>query len=180
MKGVSLMAKKLIQRIPFSSQKIAKNVNGDEAAVLGAAFRGASLSNQFRLTKDISIKDIIAYPIQVAYQPEIEGKEAPAVHTVLFKQFGALGTRKIMTFKRESDFDFDISYGGDELGDIAKVKITGLTAALEKHAEDIKSTEHPPKVRITMEMSDSGIVSVPEAALHVSKASFTGKKKKMT
>lgn len=59
----------------FFSQKIAKNVNGDEAAVLGAAFRGASLSNQFRLSKQISIKDITSFPIEVTYKPENKGKE---------------------------------------------------------------------------------------------------------
>lgn len=59
----------------YCSQKIAKNVNGDEAAVLGAAFRGASLSNQFRLSKQISIKDVTLYPIDVSYKPENKGKE---------------------------------------------------------------------------------------------------------
>jgi len=57
------------------SQKIAKNVNADEAAVLGAAFRGASLSNQFRLSKQISIKDVTLFPIEVSYKPENKGKE---------------------------------------------------------------------------------------------------------
>jgi hypoxia up-regulated 1 len=68
-----------LQYIPnpifLRSQKIAKNVNGDEAAVLGAAFRGATLSNQFRLNKQINIKDIIVYPIDIVYTPENNGKE---------------------------------------------------------------------------------------------------------
>lgn len=68
------------------------------------------------------------YPIEVTYQPEgPQGQlEIPSIsiyihhssitdrkpiHTVLFNEFGTIGTRKIMTFKRESDFDFDLIYG---------------------------------------------------------------------
>lgn len=63
-----------------ASQKIAKNVNADEAAVLGAAFRGASLSNQFRLSKQISIKDVTLFPVEVTYKPENKGKEGKLVN----------------------------------------------------------------------------------------------------
>ena len=33
------------------------------------------------------------------------------IHTTLFNEFGSIGTRKIMTFKRQSDFEFDVKYG---------------------------------------------------------------------
>ncbi|KAI9319994.1 heat shock protein 70 family [Dichotomocladium elegans] len=156
----------------IGAEKIAKNVNGDEAAVLGAAFRGASLSNQFRLTKQIKIKDVTVFPVDVSYQAEGEDGHK-TMHTTLFNEFGTIGTRKVMTFKRETDFDFDLTYGKTaeeqdvELGldKIAKVKITGLTAAMEKYKEDITGAEHPPKVRVAIEMSSSGLLSVPEASL---------------
>ncbi|RCH82779.1 Hypoxia up-regulated protein 1, partial [Rhizopus stolonifer] len=158
------------------AQKIAKNVNGDEAAVLGAAFRGASLSNQFRLSKQISIKDVTLFPVEVSYKPENKGKEASAaVETVIFNKFGNIGTRKIMTFNRITDFEFDVNYEkNSNAGDqgIAKVKVTGLTEAMAKHKDDIKASEIPPKVRVTFELSGSGIVSVPEATLHVGKLTF--------
>jgi hypothetical protein len=51
------------------SAKIAQNVNADEAAVLGAAFYGASLSRQFR-TKTIKLQDVAAHDIQVSYESE--------------------------------------------------------------------------------------------------------------
>ncbi|KAI7883842.1 heat shock protein 70 family [Mucor mucedo] len=163
------------------AQKIAKNVNADEAAVLGAAFRGASLSNQFRLSKQISIKDVTLFPIQVAYTPENKGKEAKAaVHTTLFEKFGTIGTRKIMTFNRVSDFEFELAYGKDAnagMDDIAKVKISGLTEAMKKHKDDIKASEIPPKVRVTFELSNSGMISVPEATLQLGKLTFKEKVK---
>lgn len=71
------------------------------------------------------------YPIEVTYQPEgpqgqfaklihhhtstvvnhLSATDRKPIHTVLFNEFGTIGTRKIMTFKRESDFDFDLIYG---------------------------------------------------------------------
>ncbi|KAF1804289.1 heat shock protein 70 family [Mucor lusitanicus] len=163
------------------AQKIAKNVNADEAAVLGAAFRGASLSNQFRLSKQISIKDVTLFPVEVTYKPENKGKEAKnAIDTTLFNKFDTIGTRKIMTFNRVNDFEFDLSYGKNSaagVDGIAKVKITGLTEAMKKHKDDIKASEIPPKVRISIELSNSGLVSVPEATLQIGKLTFKEKVK---
>lgn len=82
-----------------------------------------------------------------------------------------------MTFNRVNDFDFEVAYGKDAdagLSDLAKVKITGLTEAMKKHKDDIKSSEIPPKVRVTFELSSSGIVSVPEATLQIGKLTFKG------
>lgn len=86
-----------------------------------------------------------------------------------------------MTFNRVNDFDFEISYGkyaDAGLDSIAKVKISGLTEALKKHKDDIKNSEIPPKVRITFELTNSGIITVPEAILQIGKATFKGKKKR--
>ncbi|KZP32830.1 actin-like ATPase domain-containing protein [Athelia psychrophila] len=46
--------------------KIAMNVNTDEAAVLGAGLYGAVLSKQFK-TKDIKVQDRYAHDVQAAY-----------------------------------------------------------------------------------------------------------------
>ncbi|KAI8974913.1 heat shock protein 70 family [Pilobolus umbonatus] len=162
-------------------QKIAKNVNGDEAAVLGAAFRGASLSNQFRLSKRISIKDISLYPIEVSYIPENKGIEAKhPTHTILFRESSLIGVRKVMGFNRVTDFEFEIAHGKDTnagLNSIGKYKVTGLTEAMKKHKDDIKTTEQPPKVRVSIELTNSGLVQVPEAFLHVKKVTFKDKVK---
>lgn len=52
--------------------KIARNVNGDEAAVLGAGFRAAAYSAGFRV-KEIMIKDRNLSPIEVWYEAESGG-----------------------------------------------------------------------------------------------------------
>lgn len=102
------------------------------------------------------------------------------METAIFNKFGNIGTRKLMTFNRVTDFEFDVAYAkysGSGMDSIAKVKVTGLTEAMKKHKDDIKASEIPPKVRVTFELSSSGIVSIPEAALHIGKLTFKEKVK---
>ncbi|CAG8529838.1 6183_t:CDS:10 [Diversispora eburnea] len=148
--------------------KVAQNINGDEAAVLGAAFRGASLSRQFKV-KEIKIKDITPYPLEVVY--ESEPREVEPV-----------GARKLMTFKRVTDFDFMIQYGklneavAKDFGpkDIATFKITGLIDAFKKF-EDIDSEK--PKVKVTLQLSESGFVTATDAIATLEQPTFTDKVK---
>ncbi|KAJ1562472.1 Hypoxia up-regulated protein 1 [Nowakowskiella sp. JEL0078] len=91
-------------------EKVAKNVNADEAAVLGAGFRAAGLSAQFRV-REIKVKDIVEMPIEVVYEVEPqEGVTTRKLSTVLFHDKSALGAKKLMNFKRETDFTFSLGY----------------------------------------------------------------------
>ena len=54
--------------------KIARNVDGDEAAVFGAVLHGASLSPQYRLGQSFNIKDLAPQPILVTYASEKGGR----------------------------------------------------------------------------------------------------------
>ena len=49
--------------------KIAKNLNADEAAVMGAALYGAGITRGFR-TKDIRVQDVATYGIDVSYEAD--------------------------------------------------------------------------------------------------------------
>lgn len=102
--------------------KIATSVNADEAAVLGGALYGASVSRQFR-TKDIKVTDIVPYDIEVSYttQPKlIEGEDEAQVtlstpktlHNLIFPAGSKAGGKKVMTFKRKDDFTVTMSYKG--------------------------------------------------------------------
>lgn len=91
--------------------KIAQNVNADEAAVLGAALHGAALSRQFK-TKDIRIADIGPYDIQVSYQAEAKtpGARPRTINTLVFPSGSKTGTKKTLTFKRQDDFAVKLAY----------------------------------------------------------------------
>ncbi|KAG0213743.1 Hypoxia up-regulated protein 1 [Mortierella sp. NVP41] len=150
-------------------EKIAKNVNGDEAAVMGAVFRAASLSRQFKV-KEVRLKDISPFPIEVKYTGEAKDASTPGKPflTPIFTERSVLGTRKIMSFKRVTDFGFDLQYGqvssahGAELSsqEIAHVQLSGLTDAINKFKDISVAT---PKVKVTIELSESGVLSVQEA-----------------
>lgn len=67
------------------------------------------------------------------------------------------------------------------MNQIAKVKVTGLTEAFEKYQEDIKASEEPPKVKVAIDLTNSGLVSVAEASVSIqvkdsSSSTFSGKK----
>ena len=111
----------------YISDKIALNVNADEAAVLGkscphssrlrlnnvsgAALHGASLSRQFK-TKNIKVSDIGIYDIQASY-PAATSTANPnprTITTLVFAAGSKAGTKKVMTFKRKEDFTIHFDY----------------------------------------------------------------------
>ena len=116
------------------SDKIAKNVNADEAAVLGAALYGAGITRGFR-TKDIRVQDLIPVGIDVTYEADKsdEGEckraavdqdaaaetmpvidvEPRIITTHLFPALAKTGVKKTMTFKKTSDFAVRFSYQND-------------------------------------------------------------------
>ncbi|CAG8741863.1 16987_t:CDS:2, partial [Racocetra fulgida] len=103
---------------------------------------GAGLSRQFKV-KEIKVKDIASYPIKVDYESEL--KESDDVfRTILFDEFTSVGTRKIMSFKRTSDFNFSLNYGKlnenvlKDFGptDIAIAKVTGLSDVVKQHSDN--------------------------------------------
>ncbi|CAJ0625928.1 9438_t:CDS:2, partial [Entrophospora sp. SA101] len=55
--GICVPAVQNVLKRLVGENKIAQNLNGDEAAVLGAGFRGAGLIHQFKV-KEINVTDI--------------------------------------------------------------------------------------------------------------------------
>ncbi|KAI9143715.1 Hsp70 protein-domain-containing protein [Paraphysoderma sedebokerense] len=163
-------------------EKIAKNVNGDEAAVLGAGFRAAGISRQFRV-RDIRVKDITPFTVSVSYdtEPKIVDGETKSRHlkTNIFTKGTSIDVEKYITFKRVTDFHFDVGYvdvAEEELSAFAspsiyRVNITDLSASLEsiheeKDANNLEMVGNP-SVRVTMSLSRSGLVEIGNAELIV-------------
>lgn len=90
--------------------KVAVNVNADEAAVLGAGLHGASLSRQFK-TKDIKVSDVHMYDIQASYTTEPkEGGSSKTITSTIFPPSSKTGSKKTLTFKRKDDFSIKLLY----------------------------------------------------------------------
>lgn len=55
-------------------QELAKNLNTDEAATMGAVYKAADLSTGFKVTKFLT-KDAVLFPIQIVFQRETKDGE---------------------------------------------------------------------------------------------------------
>ncbi|KAI3608795.1 hsp70 family chaperone lhs1 [Moniliophthora roreri] len=160
-------------------EKIAMNVNADEAAVLGAALHGASLSRQFK-TKNIQISDISIHDVQASYLAASTSDSAKprTITSLIFPSGSKVGTKKTLTFKRKDDFSIFFDYKNEPSPGFPtkflEVDITGVAEALanltERGAID-------PVVKATVKLSESGFVSVTDAVAYgdIKDESLTGK-----
>ncbi|KAJ5099926.1 hypothetical protein N7532_006927 [Penicillium argentinense] len=112
-----------------SSKKIRTNVNADEAAVFGAAFKGAALSPSFRV-KEIRASDAASYPVVLQWNSD--GK----VRTQkLFTATSQVGPEKQVTVKNLDDFGFEFYQQvgqNDENLPVLSVQTQNLTASVAK------------------------------------------------
>ncbi|KAJ3238030.1 Hypoxia up-regulated protein 1 [Chytriomyces hyalinus] len=156
----------------IGEEKIAANVNQDEANVLGAGFRAAGISKQFKVNREIRIKDAALAPIEVIYnleagEDQTKGRET---HTTLFHTNSSVPSKKLMNFKRVSDFSFSLAYKNAKTP-ILSAKVSGLGAAITKHRDSVTEA---PKVKAQIELSESMMVNVEHITAHFEVAQ-TGK-----
>lgn len=122
--------------------KVAQSVNGDEAAVLGAAFYGASISRQFKM-KSIEIDEHSSYDYSLGGD-------------VVFPKGTVQGERKTLLLKPEDKLDLVFEQSGTP---ILEVNIPDISAALANF------TAPEPVVNLTLRLDKRGFFSVAQAAL---------------
>lgn len=115
-----------------SAEKVRTNVNSDEAAVFGAAFKAAGISPSFRV-KEIRTGDIAGYAVGATWT--LDGK---ARHQKLFVPTSQTGTEKQVSFKVTGDFDFTLyEQIPDQAGvlvdePVVKIQTLNLTASVQQ------------------------------------------------
>ena len=111
------------------SEKIRTNVNADEAAVFGAAFKAAAISPSFRV-KEIRASDNAVYPVTASWS--IDGK---AKQQKLFIPTSQIGAEKQVSVKALADFSFTLSQqpslGSSDL-QISHIKTVNLTESVKQ------------------------------------------------
>ncbi|KAJ6043199.1 uncharacterized protein N7446_001395 [Penicillium canescens] len=119
---------KQLEKLCGSSKKIRTNVNADEAAVFGAAFKGAALSPSFRV-KDIRASDAASYPVSLKWNSD--GKDR---NQKLFTATSQVGLEKQVTVKNLEDFEFSFAQhiAENEEQPILSVQTQNLTASVAK------------------------------------------------
>lgn len=172
-------------RVPFVQDRLAaaikmelsKNLNTDEAAVLGAAYKAADLSTGFKVKKVIT-KDAVLFPVQVTFARETEGGDIKQVKRTLFGVMNPFPQKKIITFnKHKNDFTFSVNYADldhlpqheiEALGslNITEVSLSGVSTALEKHSAP---TVESKGVKAHFSLDDSGVLNLVNVELVLEK-----------
>ncbi|KAL2053237.1 hypothetical protein ABVK25_006562 [Lepraria finkii] len=94
---------KQLEAVIRDSDKIRTNVNSDEAAVFGAAFKAAAISPNFRV-KEIRAADSAVYPVTMSWS--LDGKDK---QQKLFVPTSQVGAEKQVSVKATEDFSFSLS-----------------------------------------------------------------------
>ncbi|KAJ7585017.1 Hsp70 protein-domain-containing protein [Mycena floridula] len=165
-------------RDAVGEEKIALNVNADEAAVLGAGLHGASLSRQFK-TKNIKVADISLHDVQASYFAAAASSNAKprTITTLIFPAGSKVGTKKTLTFKRKEDFTIHLDYKNEVAsGFPTRISETELSGVAEAIANLTERGAIDPVVKATLTLSESGFVSVSDAVVYgeIKDESLTG------
>ena len=120
---------KQLEAVIKNSDKIRTNVNADEAAVFGAAFKAAAISPSFRV-KEIRASDSAVYPVSASWS--LDGKEK---QQKLFVPTSQVGAEKQVSLKATADFSFTLSQqpssGSSDL-QISVIKTENLTDSVNQ------------------------------------------------
>lgn len=143
-----------------------KHLNGDEAAVLGAAMSAASLSTQHRLSRKIALKDLNSYPVQAKIATALADDAINGKEMFLFTEHHRLGSKKTVSFLTSSDtFDIHLSYNltGDRKVPVGVSPNLATYRISEIPLKDQNGEPIRPKVHVAFKMTSSGIVTCDSA-----------------
>lgn len=157
-------------------RELAKNLNTDEAATMGAVYKAADLSTGFKVAKFIT-KDAVVFPIQVTFERSTE-EGVKVVKRTLFGLMNPYPQKKIITFnKHTDDFSFNVNYAdldylpNDEIlylssTNLSEYKLTGVAEALKKNTGENIETKG---IKAHFAMDDSGLLNLINVELVVEK-----------
>jgi hypoxia up-regulated 1 len=116
---------KQLEVVAGGSSKIKTNVNADEAAVLGAAFKAAGLSSSFRV-KEIRAGDTPGFAVGLKWSAD--GKER---QQKLFTSTSQVGGAKQVPIKLLEDFKLQFTQAVGQIDmPVTEVEMTNLTASV--------------------------------------------------
>jgi hypoxia up-regulated 1 len=93
---------KRLEKLAGDASKLKSNVNADEAAAFGAAFKAARLSPSFRV-KEVRDYDIAAYPTWMQYRRD--GKDGKTQQQKIFSPTSFVGSSKTLKVPKYEDFE---------------------------------------------------------------------------
>ncbi|XP_058809173.1 hypoxia up-regulated protein 1 isoform X2 [Phymastichus coffea] len=163
----------------YLKTELAKNINADEAAALGAVYKAADLSQGFKVKKFIT-KDAVLFPIQIVFDRTVENNKVKQVRRTLFSKMNAYPQKKIITFnKHNHDFSFDINYAEldylskEEIAaignlNISTISLSGVAEAMAKHSKEAAESKG---IKAHFAMDESGVLNLVNVELVSEKTS---------
>ncbi len=131
---------KQLEAVVGDAEKLRTNVNSDEAAVFGAAFKAAGISPSFRV-KEIRAADNAGYAVGASWTSD--GKQR---QQKLFVPTSPSGVEKQVSFKVTEDFSFQFyeqipeASGNIVENPVSNIKTENLTASLKQLTDKFGST----------------------------------------
>ncbi|KAF2899628.1 hypothetical protein ILUMI_06537 [Ignelater luminosus] len=160
----------------IAGQELAKNINTDEAATMGAVYKAADLSTGFQVKKFIT-KDGVIFPIQVIFERESEGA-IKQVKRILFGLMNPYPQKKIITFNKHThDFTFNVNYAEfdhlpqNEILNLGALNLTvisleGVADAINKNKGDNIESKG---IKAHFSLDESGVLKLINVELVVEK-----------
>ena len=140
------------------SEKLRSNVNADESAVFGAAFKAAGLSPSFKV-KEIRDSDVAGYPAGIAYMDG--GKDRRQSLFTATSPIGNNASTKQVSFKHKEDFNFAMYQQVDDVDQaIAQVQTTNLTASVTALKERFGCEKEDVNTKFSIRLS--AVDGIPE------------------
>lgn len=152
---------------------LAKNLNTDEAATMGAVYKAADLSTGFQVKKFIT-KDAVLFPVLATFE-----RDNRQMKRTLFGLMNHYPQKKIITFsKHTEDFSINLNYGemdylsAEEISNvggfnISHVEFKGVSDALSKNGgPEVESKG----IKAHFQMDESGVLRLLNAEFVFEKA----------
>ncbi|KAJ2348005.1 lumenal Hsp70 protein, partial [Coemansia sp. RSA 2618] len=152
----------------YGSDKLSRSINAEEACVMGAVFKGATLSSHFRV-REMRLRDALPFAVRATYAIEstslLGGTRQESV--LVLSDFGAVGARRTIRDVRSSDLaiEFETRTSGNAAASwagLASAKIGGVGSASAKlKAKGVASEK--PEVRVVVHTNELGEFEVVKA-----------------
>ncbi|GKT47213.1 hypoxia up-regulated protein 1 [Colletotrichum spaethianum] len=154
---------KQLEQVVGAADKLRSNVNSDEAAVFGAAFRAAELSPSFRV-KEIRISDGANYPSGMKWT----NNKNKVQHQRLWSAISPLGgAPKEVTFNNHEDFDVTFYQQIGSAEQDTKILTTkNLTASVAELKEKYSCADSDIHFKVGVKLSaENGEVEVTKVSV---------------
>lgn len=145
---------KQLEAVTGSAEKIRTNVNSDEAAVFGAAFKAAGISPSFRV-KEIKASDIAVHAVSLSWASDGKDRQQK-----LFLPTSQVGAEKQIPFKSNTeDFSFSLHQqileGSSPARDVPVIQVQtkNLTASVKDLTDKFGCSVSNISTKFTMRLS---------------------------